>query len=157
MSLGSGPCCVNLLSGEAEDRVAKGLHACMTDQNKLPGHQAQVGLPDWHMLSPILTGRSKCCLRDSSEREQLEVCIWFFRDSTTVLFSFADFNLYSVVVIIHYCDITAFLGPVSPFSKSPDLRVTLGMPDTVGEPNGICCTDPDLPNHDESVLWEKEG
>ena len=73
-----------------------------------------------------------------------------------MIFSFADFILYSQAVIIRKCDLTVFLCPISPFSKSSNLRATLGIPDTVGILNGIGCTDPDLLNHGESALWEKE-
>lgn len=70
--------------------------------------------------------------------------------SNGCIFFFADFNLYSLAVIIRNCD-------VSPLSKSSKLRVALGIPDALGVLIGVCRTDPDLVKYGESVLWEKEG
>ena len=70
----------------------------------------------------------------------LKACV-----SNGCIFFFADFNPYSLAVIISNCDI-------SPLSKSSKLRVALGIPDTLGVLIGVCCTDPDLVKHGKRVL-----
>lgn len=67
-------------------------------------------------------------------------------------FFFADFNLYSLAVIICNCDITVSLGPVSPFIKSSEPRVASGTRDTVGVLSGVCCIDPDLRKWEEKEV-----
>ena len=91
----------------------------------------------------------------SWERTTGSLCLVFL--DFPFLFFFADFNLCLLPIITHNCDITVFLGPISPFSKSSKLREALGTRDTVGALSGVCCTNPSLLKHSESVLWEKEG
>lgn len=62
---------------------------------------------------------------------QLEARILFLLDCALCAFSFADFNLYTFIVINHnheYGYDLAFLNPVSPSSESWNMKVVLGNP-----------------------------
>lgn len=55
----------------------------------------------------------------------------FFWTLPYLLFLFVDFGLCSFTVIDHSCEYNCVLSSVSPLSKSSNMGVVLGTPDTV--------------------------